>query len=347
MRQKLPTTEGQLYLLPLRAYEGACGPESRREIHGRLHRTGAYTLYGSACQPPFNAPWPALSRTSGRWPETAEDRLQLRQEPFTMAPVGEQLRSARLARNLTIEEIAAVTKIRPGFLKLLEEGQHEKLPGKFFVVSFVHQYATALGIDVDATIDALRNELPETEDVPLRIEDVARSRSIGYFLGRANSRIGRAMRMHAAVAGKFALAVLLIGGSFFWLFKWYSGSRTVVEGDPMPDAMQAQPAATLTPADVAPTPDPFRESLNVEILATDSVWVRSLSDGTEEREVMLQAGDRQRLRGNSLVQLTFGNAGGVVLMIDGEEQGAIGPLGQVRHIRITKDGWELTKPGEF
>ena len=160
-----------------------------------------------------------------------------------MEPVGEQLRKARLARNLTIEDIAAVTKIRPGYLEFLEEGEHERLPGQFFVVSFVNQYATALGLDVDATVDALRRELPEGGDVPLTIENVAPSGTIRYFLGRANSRLGHAMRRNARTAAKIVLAVVLIGGSFFWLFKWHDEAGTLVDVDSTSDAMQAPPGA--------------------------------------------------------------------------------------------------------
>ena len=276
-----------------------------------------------------------------------------------MEPVGEQLRNARLERNLTIEEIAALTKIRPGFLKSLEEGHHEELPGQFFVVSFVHQYATALGLDVDATVDAVRRELPESEDVSLTIENIAPSGSIRYFLGRANSRFGEAIKRHAGAAGKVALAVVLIGGSFFWLFQWYSDSRPTLDVDSASDATQP-PQSAASSADVPedepagsppsladPTPDLTLRGLNVEIQATQDVWVRALSDGATAREASLRPGERRQFRAESLVQITFGNAGGALLLINGEEQGAVGPPGAVRHVRITRDGWELARPGDF
>lgn len=279
-----------------------------------------------------------------------------------MEPVGEQLRKARLARNLTIEDIAAVTKIRPGYLEYLEEGEHERLPGQFFVVSFVNQYATALGLDVDATVDALRRELPEGGDVPLTLENFAPSGTIRYFLGRANSRIGRAIRRNARTAAKLALAVMLIGGSFFWLFKWYDEARTLVDVESTSDPMQAPPGAEepideLSEASPSPTEaaagavpstsDPALGSLNVEIQATHEVWVRSISDGGAVREAILQPGERQQIRGNSFVRVTFGNAGGAVLVINGEQQDAIGPLGAVRHVRVTKDGWDQVSPDDF
>lgn len=267
-----------------------------------------------------------------------------------MESVGEQLRNARIARNLTIEDIAAVTKIRPGYLVFLEDGEHERLPGQFFVVSFVIQYATALGLDVDATVDALRRELPETQEIPLTIENVAPSGTIRYFLGRANSRFAYSIRRNARPAGKLALAVLLIGGSFFWLFRWYDDSQTAVDtessiaGEFPSEPPQSQPSPTQS---VAATPDPDLGFLHVEIQATQEVWVRSHTDGGAVREAILQPGEQQQIRGNSFVRVTFGNAGGAVLVINGEQQDAIGPPGAVRHVRISKDGWEQVSPDEF
>ena len=85
----------------------------------------------------------------------------------------------------------------------------------------------------------------------------------------------------------------------------------------------------------------------MEIQATHEVWVRSISDDSAAREAILQPGERQQIRGNSFVRVTFGNAGGAVLVINGEQQEAIGPLGAVRHVQITKDGWGRVNADDF
>lgn len=278
-----------------------------------------------------------------------------------MTSAGEQLRTARLARSLSIEDISDITRIRPSYLKFLEECRYERLPSNFFVVNFVRQYATALELDVDATVAAVRTELTDSGKVALTIEDITPSHSVAYFLGRANSRINDSMRRHWGAVGKVALAVLLIGGGLFW----WSTYHPMLEVDSAPDTMPNSANSVASPneqsgvhrggiqlAEAPATPPESTRgrpqgTIEVEIRATDQLWVRSLADGVTEREATLPPGGQQVIRADSLVQVTFGNAGGAVLLIDGEEQDPIGPAGRVRHIRITRDGWTFSEAGAF
>ena len=270
-----------------------------------------------------------------------------------MTSIGEQLRTARLARSLTIEDISDITRIRPSYLKFLEDSRYERLPSNFFVVSFVRQYATALDLDANATVAAVRTELTDSGEVALTIEDITPSHSVAYFLGRANSRINDSMRRHSGAVGKVALAVLLIGGGLFWWSTYHPMLEVDSARGTTPNSEQSgQPRGgiQLAEAPAAPpeaTRDRPQGSIEVEIRATDQLWVRSLADGVTEREATLPPGGQQVIRADSLVQVTFGNAGGAVLLIDGEEQDPIGPAGKIRHVRITRDGWTFTEAGEF
>lgn len=60
---------------------------------------------------------------------------------------GALLRQHRLRRGLTLEEIAAVTKIRPSMLGMLEREELHSLPPRVYVRGFVIQYARALGLE--------------------------------------------------------------------------------------------------------------------------------------------------------------------------------------------------------
>ncbi len=70
-----------------------------------------------------------------------------------MESVGEILRKAREAQGLSLEQVAALTKIQEPFIKALEEGHFEALPERVFAKGFVRTYARSLGIDED---DAVR-----------------------------------------------------------------------------------------------------------------------------------------------------------------------------------------------
>jgi cytoskeletal protein RodZ len=79
-----------------------------------------------------------------------------------MATVGEQLRRAREARNLTVEQVAEITKIRTDHVRALEEGNYDVFSAPVYIKGFVRTYSTLLKEDVPATMAALDAELGQT-----------------------------------------------------------------------------------------------------------------------------------------------------------------------------------------
>ncbi len=57
------------------------------------------------------------------------------------------LRSRRLSKGLTLEQIAENTKISIRFLRAIEAEEFDKLPGGIFNTSYLRQYASAIGFD--------------------------------------------------------------------------------------------------------------------------------------------------------------------------------------------------------
>jgi cytoskeleton protein RodZ len=69
-----------------------------------------------------------------------------------MAALGQKLREERESRNISIEEIAAATKIVPRYLEALEADHLDKMPGGFFVKGIIRSYARAIGLDADEVL---------------------------------------------------------------------------------------------------------------------------------------------------------------------------------------------------
>jgi cytoskeletal protein RodZ len=67
-----------------------------------------------------------------------------------MLTISEELQRARLDQGIELATVAASTKIRTKFLRAIEAKDPTGLPGQFFYKSFVHQYATFLGVDTSA-----------------------------------------------------------------------------------------------------------------------------------------------------------------------------------------------------
>lgn len=59
---------------------------------------------------------------------------------------------ARQKRGVSLEEIAASTKITISYLRAIEEGTFERLPGGIYTVSYIRQYARAIDYDEDELV---------------------------------------------------------------------------------------------------------------------------------------------------------------------------------------------------
>ena len=80
-----------------------------------------------------------------------------------MSTVAEQLRQAREARNLTLQQVVQTTKIRTDHLVALEEGNFNVFSAPVYIRGFVRTYAALLKLDVPQVMAALDKELGATQ----------------------------------------------------------------------------------------------------------------------------------------------------------------------------------------
>ncbi len=70
--------------------------------------------------------------------------------------VGEQLRLAREARNLTFDQVSEATRIRPYYIQALEKDDYSAVPSAAQARGFLRIYATYLGLNVDEILAKTR-----------------------------------------------------------------------------------------------------------------------------------------------------------------------------------------------
>ena len=71
--------------------------------------------------------------------------------------VGEELRDAREASGLSIQDMSEALRIRRVYLVALEEGRMRDLPSPAYAWGFVRNYANALGLDADEMVRRFRD----------------------------------------------------------------------------------------------------------------------------------------------------------------------------------------------
>ena len=76
-----------------------------------------------------------------------------------MSTVAEQLRKGREAQNLTVQQLAEITKIRSDHIRALEEGNFDVFSAPVYIRGFVRTCSTLLKLDVPQVMAALDEEL--------------------------------------------------------------------------------------------------------------------------------------------------------------------------------------------
>jgi cytoskeletal protein RodZ len=80
-----------------------------------------------------------------------------------MSTVAEQLRDAREAKQLTVEQVAEATKIRTDHIRALEEGNFNVFSAPIYIRGSVKNYGTVLKLDTAALLATLEAELKGTQ----------------------------------------------------------------------------------------------------------------------------------------------------------------------------------------
>jgi cytoskeletal protein RodZ len=83
--------------------------------------------------------------------------------------IGNSLREARLRQQLEFADIERVTKIRPKYLRALEDESFATLPAQTYVKGFLRTYAEFLGLDGQLYVDEYNSRyVTREEDPPFR-----------------------------------------------------------------------------------------------------------------------------------------------------------------------------------
>lgn len=91
-----------------------------------------------------------------------------------MAPLKKLLKEAREKKNLTVQQVAALTNIKTEHIRALEEGNYGFFSAPIYIRGFVRSIAIALKLDVTEVMSQLDVELSDQRD-SLKNADLQRS----------------------------------------------------------------------------------------------------------------------------------------------------------------------------
>jgi cytoskeleton protein RodZ len=260
------------------------------------------------------------------------------------ARVGEELREARNALGVSLEDAAAQLRINKRYLQALEEGRVKDLPGAAYAVGFVRSYATALGLDPDEAVRRFRD-----------VSGTAVTKSGDLVFPEPVPRRG----IPTGVLAALGLA-LAMGGYIAW-YQWSGRGERVVDAVPPlpprleraaegPVTQEAPPAPVVEPPAPAPAPAPAPvaappppridpDKPRVVIRAKGESWVQ-IRDNPGNRVLtdrVLRAGEIIEIPNRPGIVLTTGKAESLDILVDGQDVDPFGGPGVRRNIALEPD----------
>ena len=285
-----------------------------------------------------------------------------------MSSLGATFRREREARNISLEEIAAQTKIGIRLLRAIEEERFERLPGGIFNISFIRQYARHLGINEEVAVreylhlvgsgrEAVSAERHAPPEPPVSLEGTEYGRIIfaAVVVGVLAVGIGYGLyRLHgyltaAPSPGDQTLAIATPAEPSPGLVERPAELESV-EGLPPAENPQdglAAPsgvsAVSSAPAVATPVGGPevrgdvpvVPEELALRIDSNGPVWLSITADGVKQWQGTMRANQSREIQAAESVRLTVGDAAAVALTLNGKPLPALGRPGEVKNLTIT------------
>ena len=210
-----------------------------------------------------------------------------------MFDIGSSLREARLRQELDFPELEERTKIRPKYLRALEDERFDILPAPTYVRGFLRSYAEALGLDGQPFVDEYNSRFTVGEDdAPLRARSAPPLR---------RERGPRESRMAVAALVAIAIATALV------IAAWKFGGP---EGEKVPGLATSGSGGQLTGAQAKGT-------ARLVVRATEgNSWMEVRSAAKLLYSGTLEEGQRQSFEGRSL-QLALAKPQNVVVRVNG------------------------------
>lgn len=188
-----------------------------------------------------------------------------------MDEIGDILKQARISKNMTIQDIYEITKIMPRYLKAIEDGQWDLLPGTVYAKGYIRSYAEAVGVDADYLVqqyERLMQELSSYDD-EAKYSLIGKDKTDTTLLKESDVKPSGSAWWAAILVG-----VLVITFVFYFAFAWPSRNAN--------NSSSVQPPANEQPTD-SETTSP--ETTSPETTSPEQVQPSKPEEQTEQEQV--------------------------------------------------------------
>ena len=243
------------------------------------------------------------------------DEEQLEAE---LPPVGERLRVAREKKGLSLEDLAAQTRIPQRHLASIESGDWDNLPAPTYTIGFAKNYAAAVDLDRTEIGNQLREEMGGQRFA---------SNAADVF-EPADPR--RTMPKSLVIGA--ILAVIVLVAVMSWL-----NSRSLEQNDVTNEQTATSPQTTAAAVpQQAPAPAAAPAQGAVVLTATGPAWIQVTDQGKTLFQGELQAGQTYAVPPTATApMLKAGKPEALNVTVGGATAPPVGPPGKVTTVSLT------------
>ena len=276
----------------------------------------------------------------------------------------DELKKHREKAGISLQNVAAKTRIDIKFLEALEDGNFNFLPD-IYVKAFIKQYAKVVGLDEDETlqkyilakegkqesVEKVKQEISageEEADKQKTKSNVEANKPAKVFMDDSVSKKGNEddkKNQKQLIIGVSVIGVVLSALLVFFLFIKKSND-IIIEEKSYEEVLQETPNRYIEEENNQTTVETIEaniEALTLTITnvdSTDSSWVLVIVDDKSIEDFLLLPKISKTIKANSNYYFTLGNSGVLKLILNGNVVDFNGRRGSARYFKLDANGLE-------
>lgn len=274
--------------------------------------------------------------------------------------IGTHLYQTRQNQARSLDQIATAIYIRPTLLKAIEEGEGKPLPEPVFIQGFIRRYGDALGLDgvtlsrkfsIDSEPPFLTPEISETREL---VTPPRPKPAVTLDFAKAALKAPLVQKICELSSAYLAyliggIVIILSIGILANLISRPKLASVTAEGEEpaaefadssttAPTSFDSTETAVSEPlsSEIADAPHSLINSpITVAINLTGNCWMKVTVDGKTQFEGMLTEGTQKTWTAQEEIKIRAGNAGAVLLSLNGASAQPAGDIDTVKDLTFT------------
>ena len=259
-----------------------------------------------------------------------------------------ELKSAREAKDISLEEISGKTRINMKFLKAIETAEFEVLPD-VYLKAFLKEYAKSVDLDPNKVIQKydlakigkysnedeevqLKEEAAPSEE-PLPRRKFGASTNAGPIMPEIEEMRSGSSRNYLPIFVIIAIIIFIL--SLIYIFFIKDHSSEIVKDNSAGESFYED---IFEVDDAVSVITSATDSIILRIETDADAWYRAIIDDRNAAEFNLKSGNSRTIKAREKVKLVLGNSGATKLFLNGKGLDFTGIEDQVKRLEITASG---------